>query len=89
MAGAKNITVIPAKKRVGNTVTTEDKPKLKVAAYCRVSTDSEEQATSYDAQVEHYTEFIRKNPEWEFAGIYADDGINGTNTKARRVQSND
>ena len=84
MAGAKNITVIPAKKRVGNTVTTEDKPKLKVAAYCRVSTDSEEQATSYDAQVEHYTEFIRKNPEWEFAGIYADDGINGTNTKSEK-----
>lgn len=72
MAGAKNITVIPAKKRVGNTATAESKPKLKVAAYCRVSTDSEEQATSYDAQVTHYTEFIRKNPEWEFAGIYAD-----------------
>lgn len=83
MAGAKNITVIPARKRVGNIVTAEDKPKLKVAAYCRVSTDSEEQATSYDAQVEHYTEFIRKNPEWEFAGIYADDGISGTNTKKR------
>ena len=38
---------------------------------------------SYDAQVEHYTEFIQKNPEWEFAGIYADDGIFGTNTKKR------
>ena len=83
MAGAKNITVIPARKRVGNTATSDNKPKLKVAAYCRVSTDSEEQATSYDAQVEHYTEFIRKNPEWEFAGIYADDGISGTNTKKR------
>ena len=83
MAGAKNITVIPARKRVGNTATADNKPKLKVAAYCRVSTDSEGQATSYDAQVEHYTEFIRKNPEWEFAGIYADDGISGTNTKKR------
>lgn len=83
MAGAKNITVIPARKRVGNTATADNKPKLKVAAYCRVSTDSEEQATSYDAQVEHYTEYIRKNPEWEFAGIYADDGISGTNTKKR------
>lgn len=83
MAGAKNITLIPARKRVGNTVTAEDKPKLKVAAYCRVSTDSEEQATSYEAQVEHYTEYIRKNSEWEFAGIYADDGISGTNTKKR------
>lgn len=49
--------------------------------YCRVSTDSDEQATSYEAQVEHYTEYIHKNPEWEFAGIFADDGITGTNTK--------
>ena len=40
MAGAKNITVIPARKRVGNTATADNKPKLKVAAYCRVSTDS-------------------------------------------------
>ncbi|MGN0476278.1 MAG: recombinase family protein [Ruminococcus sp.] len=83
MAAVKNVTVIPARKRVGNTVTTESKPKLKVAAYCRVSTDSEEQATSYDAQVEHYTKFIKKNSEWEFVGIYADDGISGTNTKKR------
>ena len=49
----------------------------------KVRPDSDEQATSYDAQVEHYTEFIQKNPEWEFAGIYADDGISGTNTKKR------
>lgn len=84
MAGAKNVTVIPARKRVGNTATAENKPKLKVAAYCRVSTDSDEQATSYDAQVTHYTEFIRKNLEWEFAGIYADDGISGTNTKSEK-----
>ena len=76
--------VIPAKRQVGNTARQQDaKPKLRVAAYCRVSTDSDEQATSYDAQVEHYTELIQKNPEWEFAGIYADDGISGTNTKKR------
>lgn len=68
-----NVMVIPARRQVGNTVRQQDaKPKLRVAAYCRVSTDSDEQATSYDAQVEHYTEFIQKNPEWEFAGIYAD-----------------
>lgn len=79
----KNVTVIPAIRRVGNNVKSEDKPKLKVAAYCRVSTDSDEQATSYETQVEHYTIFIQKNPEWEFAGIYADDGISGTNTKKR------
>ena len=79
----KSITVIPARRRVGNTVNKEAKPKLRVAAYCRVSTDSDEQATSYDAQVEHYSNFIQKNVEWEFAGIFADDGISGTNTKKR------
>ena len=66
---------------MGNTVSVEGKPKLKVAAYCRVSTDNEEQATSYEKQVEHYTDYITKNPEWELAGIFADDGISGTNTK--------
>lgn len=79
-----NVMVIPAKRQIGNTGRKQDaKPKLRVAAYCRVSTDSDEQATSYEAQVEHYTEYIKKNPEWEFAGIYADDGISGTNTKNR------
>ena len=77
------ITLIPAIKRYGNNVTKEVKPKLKVAAYCRVSTDSDEQATSYEVQVEHYTEFISKNDDWELAGIYTDDGISGTNTKKR------
>ena len=80
---SRNITVIPARKRGGNTVAAEQRPKLKVAAYCRVSTDSEEQASSYEVQVDHYTQFIQKNPEWELAGIYADDGITGTNTKKR------
>lgn len=75
--------IIPAKRQIGNTARQDKKPKLRVAAYCRVSTDSDEQATSYEAQVEHYTEYIQKNPDWEFAGIYADDGISGTNTKRR------
>lgn len=79
-----NVTVIPAKKRVGNTVKKQEaQPKLRVAAYCRVSTDSEEQETSYEAQVQHYTEFINKHPEWKLAGIFADDGISGTNVKKR------
>lgn len=79
----KNITMIPARRKVGNTVNKEEKPKLRVAAYCRVSTDSDEQATSYETQMEHYTSYIQRNPEWEFAGIFADDGISGTNTKKR------
>ena len=82
MAQSK-VMVIPARRQVGNTIKAAEKPKLRVAAYCRVSTDSDEQATSYDAQIEHYTEYISKNPEWQLAGIFADDGISGTNTKKR------
>ena len=80
-----NVMLIPARRQVENNARKqeEEKPKLRVAAYYRVSTDSDEQATSYEAQVEHYTEYIQKNPDWEFAGIYADDGISGTNTKKR------
>ena len=83
MIGNKSITVIPARKRVGNIAKAEEKPKLKVAAYCRVSTDSDDQATSYEMQVTHYMDLIKKNSEWEFAGIFADDEISGTNTKKR------
>ena len=78
-----NVTLIPARRRAGNRVIKEDKPKLRVAAYCRVSTDSDEQAGSYETQVNHYKEYIGRNSEWELAGIYADDGISGTNTKKR------
>ena len=77
------VTMIPARPTVGARKKTEDAPKLRVAAYCRVSTETDEQATSYDAQIEHYTDYIKKNPGWELAGIYADDGISGTNTKKR------
>lgn len=77
------ITVIPARQRVGTQKKTAEKPKVRVAAYCRVSTDSDEQATSYETQIEHYTDFIQQKPDWAFAGIYADDGISGTNTKKR------
>ena len=83
MQNLRNVTIIPARVRVGNSVIAEEKPKLRVAAYCRVSTDSDEQASSYEVQIEHYTNYIRNNVEWELAGIYADDGITGTNTKKR------
>lgn len=54
-----------------------------MAAYCRVSTDQLEQLSSYEAQVSYYTTFINNSPEYEFAGIFADEGISGTNTKKR------
>ena len=79
----RTVTVIPA--RISNRTSDKEdsKQKLRVAAYCRVSTDSEEQASSYDVQIAHYTSYINSNPEWELAGIFADDGISGTNTKKR------
>lgn len=83
MAGGKNITVIPAKKQLAGKSSKEEKPKLRVAAYCRVSTDSDEQATSYDVQIQHYRDYILGNPEWTLVDVYADDGISGTNTKKR------
>ena len=76
-----NVTVIPVRRRRIQTNEVQEIPKIKVAVYCRVSTDSDEQATSYEMQVEHYTEYITKNPEWELVDIYADDGISGTNIK--------
>ena len=77
------ITVIPARKRYGSASDSKAEPDLRVAAYCRVSTDSDEQATSYEAQIEHYTTYIKAHPGWAFAGCYADDGISGTNTLKR------
>lgn len=60
----ENVTLIPARRRAGNRVATaEEKPKIRVAAYCRVSTDSDEQAGSYEVQVQHYTDCIKRNKE--------------------------
>lgn len=81
------VRIIPAHQPKGNSVhhqrSSQPFEKLRVAAYCRVSTDYDEQASSYETQVAHYKELIQKEPTWEFAGIYADDGISGTNTKKR------
>lgn len=57
--------------------------KKRVAAYARVSTDSDEQLSSYEAQVNFYTRYIKGNPEWEFVFVYTDEGISGTNIKKR------
>lgn len=80
---AQNVIVIPARRRVGSQRTAAQVQKIRVAAYCRVSTDSEEQETSYEAQVSHYTEYIKSKPEWQMVEVYADDGISGTNTAKR------
>ena len=73
------VVMIPAKTKAE----LKQNKLLRVAAYCRVSTDEEEQKTSYKAQIEYYTEKINKNPEWQMAGIFADEGISGTQAKKR------
>ena len=81
MSTAPNVTVIPAKVQ-----TTENRDKyhqLRVAAYCRVSTEQEEQQNSYQVQIAYYTDLINRKKEWTLAGVFADEGISGTQTKKR------
>jgi len=85
MAMAQNITFIPAMRTVGTQKTAEKKQKVRVAAYCRVSTEYEEQESSYETQVAHYTSYINGNPEWEMVEVYADNGISGTRTAKREA----
>ena len=74
------VTIIPAKPKAEQEAM---KRKLQVAAYCRVSTEEEEQQSSYEAQCSYYTDKIMTNPEWTMAGIFADEGITGTSTDKR------
>lgn len=76
------VTMIPATKII-SADTTDKYHQLRVAAYCRVSTEQEEQQNSYQVQIDYYTDLINKNKEWELAGIFADEGISGTQTKKR------
>ena len=72
---SKNITIIPP---------SEGRPEtLRVAAYCRVSTDLEEQASSYASQIRSYTELISQHEGWELVDIYADEGLTGTRMDQR------
>ena len=58
--------------------------KRKVAAYCRVSTDNEDQANSFESQQRYFRQYIERNPDWELYEVFADEGISGTNTKKRK-----
>lgn len=77
----KTVTLIEPKRSF--IVDREQYEQKRVAAYCRVSTDSEEQLTSYQNQMKVYTEMIAANKEWRFAGLYADEGISGTRADKR------
>lgn len=80
---ARNITVIPAQVRRADSRGIKAVKKLRVAAYCRVSTDQEDQLHSFEAQVDYYTRYIHERENYEMAGIYADEGISGTNVRKR------
>ena len=78
----KKVSVIQPTISVEKTITDKYRQK-RVAAYCRVSTEQEEQVNSYAVQVKHYTELINREPRWSMVGIFADKGISGTSTKHR------
>ena len=83
MTNSKNITVIPATINPLTRLPKTANQLRRVAAYARVSTDSEEQLTSYEAQVDYYTRYIHNKPDWQFVDVYTDEGISATNTKKR------
>ena len=83
MTGARIIHKIESRNSLNPAAPNTEHQKRRVAAYARVSTDSDEQLSSYEAQVDFYTRHIQSNPEWEFVNVYTDEGISGTNTKKR------
>ena len=80
---AKRVTTIPATLNRFTSVPMRAEAKRKVAGYARVSTDNEEQQTSYEAQMEYYRDYITGRKDWQFVGMYSDEGISATNTKHR------
>ena len=81
MTTASNVRIIPAKKQTE--ISRSKYQQLSVAAYCRVSTEQEEQQNSYQVQIAYYTDLINRKKEWSLVGIFADEGISGTQTKKR------
>lgn len=79
----RKVTVIPAMVSQQKEESNENTAKRRVAAYARVSTDSDEQLTSYDAQVDYYSNLIKRRSDWTFAGMYSDEGISGIKTANR------
>ena len=68
----QNVTVIPARRTIGTQKPESKIQKTRVAAYCRVSTEYEEQESSYEVQVEHYTNYIKSNLNWQMVQVYAE-----------------
>ena len=79
----KDVEIIKARNVLSSRTRANLAKRLRVAAYCRVSTDSEDQLNSYKSQVQHYTDLIKSKSEWDLAGIYADEAITGTQVTKR------
>ena len=79
----QNVEIIKAKNSLSDRTRGKVIDRQRVAAYCRVSTDSEDQLNSYKSQVQYYTSLIKKKSDWIFAGIYADEAITGTQVTKR------
>lgn len=79
----KDVEIIKARNTLSSRAKTNLTKRLRVAAYCRVSTDSEDQINSYKSQVQYYTDLINNNSEWSLADIYADEAITGTQVTKR------
>lgn len=82
-ATVRSVTVIPPTINPLTHISMVATRKRMVAGYARVSTDSDEQFTSYEAKIDYYTQYIQRNPEWKFVKVYTDEGISGTSTKHR------
>ena len=83
VSAMRNVTVIPASIHRFSEVPLATADKRKVAAYARVFTDNEDQKTSYAAQVDYYTNYIKSRVDWELAGMYSDEGVTGTSMEKR------
>lgn len=83
MSTARNIKCIPATRNLHTGGPQLTSKKRRAAGYARVSTDSDEQFTSYEAQVDYYTRYIQGRSDWEFVKVYTDEGISALNTKNR------
>lgn len=81
MQQQSNVKLIKAVKPIGQVI--NENHKLRVAAYCRVSTDGEEQLNSFTSQVTYYKDKIRENKDWEYVGIYSDEAVTGTKVATR------
>ncbi len=83
MSNERSITIIPQTATLRANMSPFSISRRRVAGYARVSTDSDEQFTSYEAQIDYYTKYIKSHDDWEYISVYTDEGISATNTKHR------